>query len=303
MGARRGFTLVETLLVVAILCLAAALLLPGLTAITSRARLVTCASQVRGIHTGLMGYAAAHEGRLPPFAFSDWEGNLPLSGHWGGASELGVEWVNLWVLVRDGHVPPALLVCTAADQDLRDGKAGWFPYTHRFSTYCLRMPPSRDLFRRSPELIPGAGSVLGVYQRYAGNQPVPGGAYPARAPAVRIHRTYRIDERVACGDGDFAPAADALLSDAFWYANHEADAPATPGVDCRPVRAHRCHGELFNVLYGDGSVSTVADDGTVRRNTVGADGAAPPGQRLQYAAPAERVWQFFDGQSPSPQAE
>ena len=79
-----GFTLVELLIVLAVLVLLLAMLVPSLSAARRQASMSACAMQMRGVGAALKQFAVANRNRLPPFAFSDYEGNLPLSGHWGG---------------------------------------------------------------------------------------------------------------------------------------------------------------------------------------------------------------------------
>ena len=63
-----GFTLLELLVVVAILGVLAALLFPLVTKSINNAQNVGCVSNLRQISGGLMAYAADHDGQLPPGA-------------------------------------------------------------------------------------------------------------------------------------------------------------------------------------------------------------------------------------------
>ncbi|HOF19603.1 MAG TPA: hypothetical protein PK082_11885, partial [Phycisphaerae bacterium] len=84
---RAAWTLVEVVVIVAVLALLGAILLPSLTAARDSARLAGCAAAMRDVHLGLMTYTAENRRRLPPFAFSDIVGNVAISGHWGGATQ------------------------------------------------------------------------------------------------------------------------------------------------------------------------------------------------------------------------
>jgi len=300
---RRAFTLVELLVVLAILSLLVAVILPSLTSARDLARLAVCAAMMRDVHSGLMMYAAASQQRMPPFAFSDYHGDLPLSGHWGGAGQAGghgslgrrgVECVNLWPLVDGGLVPASQLICPGAPGELQSGRASMFGYTARCSTYCLRFPTSADLFDSSPGLAYfGDGTLLGIYAQAAGGQRIRVGMYYQTVPLVRIDERYRIEVSAACGDGVYDAAEGVLLSDAFWRQDHAAAAPDGSLGQTYPVRIRWCHGDRFNTLDGGGAVRTVSDDGTVRANSI------PPGGSLgddgrHWAGYAERIWRFFD---------
>lgn len=300
---RPAWTLVEAIVVVAILALLGAILLPSLAAAKDSARLAGCAAAMRDVHVGLMTYTAENRRRLPPFAFSDIVGNVALSGHWGGATQandpaifgrlVGLQAINLSVLAEEGKLSVRRLVCPGAETELLDGQASYFSHTFRFSTYCLRMPPSDALFDTAPALRNFSGKTLGIYAQAAGGQRVRVGTTYQEVPLTRTDRAYPLAAPAACGDGTFDFAQDVVVADSFWRQEHSAPATQTPGPLASPVRAGWCHGKRFNVLAGHGAVRTIADDGTVSDHTV------PPGGTIaddgaNGTTHAERVWQFFD---------
>ncbi|MBI4612819.1 MAG: type II secretion system protein, partial [Planctomycetes bacterium] len=67
-SARRGFTLVEFLVVLAILGILLAILVPVVAMTKERARGANCQSNLRGIAQGFMLYTSAYGERLPPFS-------------------------------------------------------------------------------------------------------------------------------------------------------------------------------------------------------------------------------------------
>ena len=298
-----GWTLIELVIVIAIISLLSAVLVPSLTAAKDRARLTACAAAMRNLHVALMSYAASNHRRLPPFTFSSYSGNLPLSGHWGGASQLndpavaftlkGTSCMNLWTLVNEGLISPSRLVCPGAAAELRSGQGSYFRHSFRYSTYCMRLPYSRDLFDTAPNLADRGDTLLGIYGQAAGGRQIRIGMNYQVVPILRTDWTYRTDDDVTCGDGVYNVAEDAMFSDAFWRQEHYEAAGSSPGLQTYPVRQGWCHGRRFNVCYGDGAVRVVRDDGTVEANTV------PPGGTVaddgaNYATYAERVWQYFD---------
>ena len=237
--ARKGFSLIEVMAVVTCLGLLTGISVPSLSAARDIAKRAACAAQMHQIGLGLSTYAALHRFAMPPFRFCDTSGNLPASGHWGGPSQFdpvifaNPQPINLWCLAAENMLQPACLMCPAASADLRSGRLSLFPYTSQFSTYCLRFPPSPDLFEESPALANyGKKGLLGVYLGYAGGQTVhvggTGGASQETVPLVRLNRRYALDEGVCFGRTTFDPAVDIIASDEFWWQGRYEVAPQAP---------------------------------------------------------------------------
>lgn len=69
---RRAFTLVELLIVVAIIAVLAGVLLPSANAALDKARRTECASNERQIWMGMQSYATDHDGSLPITGTAPW---------------------------------------------------------------------------------------------------------------------------------------------------------------------------------------------------------------------------------------
>ena len=60
-----GFTLIETLMCMAVLAILALILLPAIQRVRGNARQTTCASNLRQVHSGVMRYVLENDGRFP----------------------------------------------------------------------------------------------------------------------------------------------------------------------------------------------------------------------------------------------
>lgn len=307
---RKAFTLVELVIVIAIIALLIAISAGTFGGVRDQARRMVCANQMRSIHLGLVTYAAANRGSFPPFAFSDANADLPLSGHWGGPSQnndvsagmvgaatirRGVDTsgrINLWAGVYMRTIEPQHLICPAAKAVHPDADSfSYFPYSRRFSTYCLRVPYSRRLFTGAEPLMNYGGSLMGVYRLAAGGQSQSPGGSGYRVPLVRTDLAY---PSAASGVNHTADmASDVWLADGFWFRGRQKGAPSTPGLTGYPQHGDWWHGNTFNVLDGTGSVRQVTDDGTIAARAVPPGAPLPTGEAA-IAKRAEEIWQFMD---------
>jgi prepilin-type N-terminal cleavage/methylation domain-containing protein len=129
-GRPRGFTLVELLIVIAIIAILISLLVPAAERIREEGRRTACRSQIRQVITACKLYATAHKDQWPnAFVVQSTRADaLPRLPDEGGGlraanidegrkgADLKGEVVNstsasLWLLVAEGYVPAEIFVC------------------------------------------------------------------------------------------------------------------------------------------------------------------------------------------------
>ena len=77
-GTGRDFTLVELLIVIAIIAILAAMLLPALNQARERARGISCISQLKQLNTGFMMYSQDYDGWIYHYCGEGKNSYLPL---------------------------------------------------------------------------------------------------------------------------------------------------------------------------------------------------------------------------------
>lgn len=110
-----GFTLVELLTLIAIMCILAALLLPAMQRSLEHSRRTVCANNIQQIGIGISVYAEDYKGMLPgPTSVHTIANSLSLYAGYGWAPYAPK---NLGYAVRGGYIDAiALLYCPSAQQ-------------------------------------------------------------------------------------------------------------------------------------------------------------------------------------------
>ena len=134
----RGFSLVELMVVIAIIVLLSALLLPTIDIVRSAARTAACSNNLRQLGIAILSYPTEQNGLLPP-AMKNW-GNY---GGWG--ADKGI----IWQILRE----------TGNLDDLASGTAEHQLHRHRY----LRCPAGRR--PRSERAGPRTATQPGIGRR------------------------------------------------------------------------------------------------------------------------------------------
>ncbi|MBI5866426.1 MAG: prepilin-type N-terminal cleavage/methylation domain-containing protein [Planctomycetes bacterium] len=141
--AARGFTLVELLVVVAIIALLLAILSPSLSGARHQARRVKCASNLRQLGQAIQMYATEYKGRLMPLAYTASASEPPLYW-WGVIDGNGVDHTRgfVWPYLGSDLRPDGVFECPEQPWGSYQpqGPAGAVTSTYGYNGYYLSSP-------------------------------------------------------------------------------------------------------------------------------------------------------------------
>ncbi|HMQ15463.1 MAG TPA: DUF1559 domain-containing protein, partial [Phycisphaerae bacterium] len=170
---RAAFTMVELLVVVAIIALLLAMLLPGLARARQQALRTKCATNLRQFGLALHQYAADHRGRAMPLAYWQTTPDSPYVTYWWGRDEpagvdvtRGLTWPYIASDLRHASVyecpvqPPGTF-------EIMQGQSKTLTSTYGYNGYYLspkHTPGWADLIGKRPwrtmETVSGPSRVL-----------------------------------------------------------------------------------------------------------------------------------------------
>ncbi|MBX3733348.1 MAG: prepilin-type N-terminal cleavage/methylation domain-containing protein [Verrucomicrobiae bacterium] len=113
-GSRTGFSLVELLVVVAVVAVLAGLLLPVLGRSRQRAQGIQCMNHHRQLTLAWLNYALDHSDRIPAASASTRETELAMPAWVDGWLDLNPDNPSNWDVTRDIHVSPIWPYCGGA---------------------------------------------------------------------------------------------------------------------------------------------------------------------------------------------
>lgn len=244
-----GFTFVELLVLIAIICVLLALLLPALQKTLLTARLVVCANNLKQQYMGYTNYTTEFNGFMPSPGDGAFSNRLATYGSAGGPIN---QWMNSGKFYEMGYLVDAgLFTCPDNPLSVLPGspKTDTASLQEQFDYYAANGCTSGGFSSRGNAFITyiHRSTAMNAYTRYSWDMKIDYYNYYMGASAWRFQNNLAGSALGRSGTHRL-PAAVALMADlpplSYW-----ADSKA-------PYNSVPHQRRAFNVLYADGLVVT-----------------------------------------------
>ncbi|MDA3873750.1 MAG: prepilin-type N-terminal cleavage/methylation domain-containing protein [Kiritimatiellae bacterium] len=163
---RGGFTLVEMLVVIAIIALLISIMLPVVSTMQERSKLVTCSNRLRSISQALFLYGTDHGGKLPspsgphehperrfayfinPYLDSNWDNRYAIPPQYRCPMAKEYPWLNVHTVGFNYYLGGATIKAQGSGKTIMisDTRSSFYLFSNRWNSYFhyRHMDPTRQ---------------------------------------------------------------------------------------------------------------------------------------------------------------
>ena len=282
---RRGFTLVELLVVIGIIAVLISLLLPALSKARYQAIVVQCASNERQIGAAMIMYAADNHGYLPRFDLPQLYGTGNLSDLLGGPTQLSPQ-PGFYAYMNSYYKQPQAIFYDPSGQTdtynslFTEFNTGAFPV--QFISYAIWVPHLCDGVEVPPVYYKYPPPTSSVVWTGTGPHVVPPNGSVSNRLIKIVDKNAPIHGPIKVGDKGFA--LNPIITDAIYVSTNvnfsnpaSIDFTKLPQINYQTEYGGHYRGgvlDAVNECYVDGHVDRIpAGQVQVRYANVGSPGA------------------------------